>query len=261
MVGALVVSQMLPPDTLVKGGFGITLRVGDAASRTTEDLDVATRDPEALFDALNQRLRQGLGVIPARKPGKRDRIAFSGEAKRKTKRIPEGVIPAYAMQPYPVKLTYDSKGLSTIELEVGHNEIDALESFDEVPLPEDLEAVLNAMGISDIKPVRLLSIEQQVAQKVHALAFDHNDRAHDLVDLQVLWEQEDIDLQRTLSRCERAFRYRQNGDWPPPSDFSHLTDGGYKAALKETDLADQLQPNLILAKEWLKDIISRISAA
>lgn len=165
------------------------------------------------------------------------------------------------MQPYPVKLTYDSKGLTTVEVEVGHNEINALENFDEAPLPKDLEAVLHAMGISAFKPIRLLSVEQQIAQKIHALTFDHNDRAHDLIDLQILWTQSNFDLKRTLSLCERTFRYRKNEDWPPKSDFSHLTDEGYEAARKETDLAEVFQPDVTQAIKWLKDIITRISNA
>lgn len=261
LVGALVVSQMLPSNVLVKGSFGITLRVGDASSRATRDIDVVAQDAGELFHGINERLNAGLGIIPAKKKGRRDRIAFSGEVKPKEKWIPDGAIPEYVMQPYPVKLTYDSKSMCTIEVEVGHNEIDALESFDEVPLPRDLEAVLIAMGLSDLKPVRLLSAEQQIAQKIHALAFDHNDRAHDLIDLQVLWASGDIDLAKTLSFCRRTFHYRKNGDWPPISEFTHLTEGRYKAALEETDLFCEIKPDVIQAREWLEAIIDQISNA
>lgn len=89
LVGALVVSQMLPPNVLIKGGFGITLRVGDSTSRATQDLDLVSQDPDALLDALNQSLKQGFGVIPAKKTGKKNRIAFSGEAKHKEKGFPK----------------------------------------------------------------------------------------------------------------------------------------------------------------------------
>ncbi len=44
-----VVAQMLPAGTLVKGGIGVKLRLGEVGTRATRDLDVLARDREAFF--------------------------------------------------------------------------------------------------------------------------------------------------------------------------------------------------------------------
>ena len=61
LVGNVVVGQLLPPG-VIKGGTALKVRMGDAQTRFSRDLDAAREsgtDVEAYLDALDQNLRTG----------------------------------------------------------------------------------------------------------------------------------------------------------------------------------------------------------
>ncbi|WP_431310197.1 nucleotidyl transferase AbiEii/AbiGii toxin family protein [Litorihabitans aurantiacus] len=59
-----------------------------------------------------------------------------------------------------------------------------------------------------------MHLEHQIAQKLHAVTDPAYERAHDLVDLQLLWRA-DPDLPRLRDLCERTFDWRRRQPWPP----------------------------------------------
>lgn len=97
-----VIGQMLPPG-VVKGGTAMKLRLGEANSRFTPDVDSARRAGMSLddyIDELEQNLRQGWQ-------------GFTGRLVRKQPATPVGVPDDYVMEPFEIKLEYMGKPVKT----------------------------------------------------------------------------------------------------------------------------------------------------
>lgn len=195
-----IVAQMLP-DGAIKGGSALKMRYGGPCTRFTTDLDTATASDSADYATLlGSALQMGWE-------------GFTGRVVRKDPAHPNGVPAEYVMQPYDVKLSYLGKPWCTVPLEVGRNEIGAAESVDWVAL-SDAEEVFSRLGFSALEKVPLMSLDHQIAQKLHAVT-DDEDRVRDLVDLQLIMQYDDIDLASTRETCERLFAYRKRQEWPP----------------------------------------------
>ena len=84
-------------------------------------------------------------------------------------------------------------------------------------------------------PVPASRSEQQVAQKIHAATHPDSQRAHDLVDVQLLWHAgtdggQDLDLPLLVQMCRRTFDYRHTHAWPPAVALPELLDPAYQTA-------------------------------
>lgn len=173
LVANLAVCQMLPPSA-VKGGTGLKLRLGESLTRQTPDLDTAFRGNMQKFEAqLRENLAAGWGD-------------FTGAVVPGTPRAPESVPAAYVMQPFAVKLQYRNKSFTTVELEVGFDELEATGDLTETALSTELIDTFAALGLPRPNPVSVLPLHHQVAQKLHACTEPGSQRAHDLVDLQLM---------------------------------------------------------------------------
>lgn len=110
-VANTIVGQMLPPG-VVKGGTAMKLRVGEAGSRSTPDLDASRSHAISLDDYLDQlaeRLAAGWhGFTGAITPGRVPQ--------------PEGVPDDYIMKPFEVRLSYKSRTWLTVTFELGRDE-------------------------------------------------------------------------------------------------------------------------------------------
>ena len=139
LVSSVVVAQMLPAGTLVKGGIGIKLRLGEIGTRATRNVDVVTRDREHFLAHLSDRLRVGWGAVPASKgalkgnPEATSRLAFSGRVRPARQAGPPGVPPAYLMQPYNVTLQFMGTAWAAVPLDVAHDEIGGIEYAETTP--------------------------------------------------------------------------------------------------------------------------------
>jgi Nucleotidyl transferase AbiEii toxin, Type IV TA system len=111
----------------------------------------------------------------------------------------------YVMQPFELKLSYRHQSWLTLEFELGHEEIGSTENPTFV-LADELIEMFDDLGLPAPSAVPLLATEHQIAQKLHACTtpnrHDGNDRAHDLVDLQLLIETDPPD-QRVLPSVGR----------------------------------------------------------
>jgi hypothetical protein len=143
-------------------------------------------------------------------------------------------------------------------------------------------AVGAVLGFGDPAPVPLISLEQQIAQKIHAVTHPGSQRAHDLVDLQLLWRagtegEQGLDLPLLAQLCQRTFDYRRAHPWPPTgAALPNLLEPAYQAALEEADPGNLLpnepddgsvatpdvSPAVTLsdATGWLADRIAEIAA-
>ncbi|MGO1950258.1 MAG: nucleotidyl transferase AbiEii/AbiGii toxin family protein [Mycobacteriaceae bacterium] len=80
------------------------------------------------------------------------------------------------------------------------------------------------------KPVAIMRSDHQIAQKLHAATEQGSERAHDLVDLQLLVRGEDLDLNQVAATCARLFEYRRQQHWPPTLEAGKHWDALYAEA-------------------------------
>lgn len=276
-VCSVIVAQMLPAGTVVKGGIGVKLRLGEVGTRATKDVDVVAQERDTFLADLAERLDVGWGRVPSSKGAlKRDpdappRLAFSGKARADRQPQPGGVPQAYLMEPYKVTLHFMGSPWRKVPLEVAHDEIGGLEYADyDSDVPDQLAAIGRALGCGALEPVPLISLEQQLAQKIHAASAPDSDRAHDLVDIQLLWragtaDGQGLDLPLLADLCRRTFAYRNTHAWPPAASMPDLLQPAYERAREEADSgidpesgAPVLEPTLTRATAWLELRIAEI---
>ena len=118
-------------------------------------------------------------------------------------------------------------------------------------------------GFGDLHPVELVDLEYQIAQKLHAVTDPAYERAHDLVDLQLLWSAGPV-LLVLEGLCVRTFDWRRQQAWPPlplrPMDGWELA---YADARAETEVggATPVLPDITAAREWLTQVIKVIASS
>lgn len=108
--------------------------------------------------------------------------------------------------------------------------------------------------------VELVDLEYQIAQKLHAVTDPAYVRAHDLVDLQLLWNA-DLDLSSLHSLCARTFDWRRQQAWPPlPLRPMGGWELAYVDARAETGVGGTtpVLPDVTAAREWLAQVIKVI---
>lgn len=209
-VGVLVVTQFLAtltdnqgdPLLLVKGGVSLELRRGIPESRTSKDLDTVGRgDVVSAHDRLADAGAQGWEGFTA------------------TFTPPEAFeVPALASHAYrfTAKLAYLNKPFVSVPIEVSPVEAGNADAYDKV----NSEA-LSLVGLPNSDAVPCMTLPWQIAQKIHACtepteAPRTNDRAHDLVDLQLLEALlTDEPPDDTRSACIAVFAARGRHEWPP----------------------------------------------
>jgi hypothetical protein len=221
-IASTVVLQMVPHG-MAKGGGAIRQRVNEHNARLTTDLDYSLDegiDIDAFVDTFNERLNTGWH-------------GFSGVLKTLKKATPKGVPTEYVMDPFEVKLSYLRKPYRTVLFELGHPEVGSTDEPVE-RLGRDIAAIFTEVGLPTPKPVRVMSAEHQIAQKIHACTGpDAGSRAHDLVDIQILAAVEDIDYAAIAVIGPRLFSYRQRHEWPPTVVAHEGWDGLYASACED----------------------------
>lgn len=247
-VANTVVGQMLPPG-VVKGGTAMKLRVGESSSRFTPDLDVARAAHLSLDDYLAQ-----LG----------DRLAtgwagFNGTVSELEAASPEGVPDEYVMQPFEIRLAYQSRHWLTVPFELGRDEIGSTRR-EELRIAGDIVDLFTALGLEPPAPIPLLPIDHQIAQKLHACTAINpktggNDRAHDLVDLQIMEQEERIDLVAIGATSKRLFAARRSHPWPPTVVAYPGWATIYREAADGLDVLETVED----AVEWANGFIGRVA--
>lgn len=238
----VVVGQMLP-EGAIKGGSAMALRYG-RGTRFTQDLDAARVQPLTRFRSdFEDSLAGGWA-------------GFTGRLIEKSARRPAGVPTAYVMQPFEVKLDYQGRPWCTVKFELGHNEIgDADEP--EYQLADDLAQLFTEVGLEAPKPVRVVRVDHQVAQKLHAVSEPGSERARDLVDLQLLDKGEDLDMPQVRATCVRLFEYRRQQVWPPTIAAGEGWDTLYEAAVEDVDVLADVETGVV----WANAFVRRIAEA
>ncbi len=196
-VGVLVVTQFMEsltdeqgePLLLVKGGASLELRRGIPGSRTSKDLDTVIRgDMLAVHDRLADAGADG----------------WEGFTAVFTPAVPFEV-PGLDSHPhrFTAKLSYQGKPFVSVPIEVSPIEAGNADGYDRVT-----SEALTLVGLPASAAVLCMTLPWQIAQKIHACTAAAepprtNDRAHDLVDLQLL---EALVADEPLDQAKQACR-------------------------------------------------------
>ena len=207
-VASTIVLQMVPSG-VAKGGGGVRQRVNEREARLTKDLDFARptdMSVVAFVDAFADRLEVGWAD-------------FSGTLKVDRKAAPAAVPDEYVMDPFRIALRYRGKSYCSVLFELGHSEIGSGDRSVE-RLGTDIAEIFAEVGLPEPHPVRVMTAEDQIVQKIHACTCPSaegmpNARAHDLVDIQILAAVEDLDYGEIGRLGDRLFAYRRRHAWPP----------------------------------------------
>jgi len=122
--------------------------------------------------------------------------------------------------------------------------------------------MFSAIGLPEPQPLPVLAVEHQIAQKLHACTSVNpktgaNQRAHDLVDLQILDQEERIDMAAVDAVATRLFDARRGTPWPPTVRAYEGWDTIYAAAAENLDVLADVNA----AVEWANDFIARATRA
>ncbi len=123
---------------------------------------------------------------------------FTGTISANEQRRPEGVPDDYIMMPFDVRLSYNGRVWLTVLFELGRDEVGSTEAWD-LRMADDIVEIFTALGLPQPEPIAVQAVDHQIAQKLHACTCINpnggtNERAHDLVDLQILEQEEQPDL-------------------------------------------------------------------
>lgn len=268
MLCTLIVSQMLPDAVAIKGGMGVKLRMGESGTRATADLDVSTlRRGEEFEEAFRVSLAPGWGTVPATKGARKQdpdapgRVAFTADLKSRPLHDPGLAQPQYVMRPYRVTLSFLGREWGGLDLEVSDPEIEP-HAHTRRQIDGELIELSSRFGFGALQPVELIDLEYQIAQKIHALTDPDYSRAHDLVDLQLLWAAEP-ELDSVREFCVRTFNFRRAQEWPPvPLRPMDDWEPAYNLSREETEIdgGSLVLADIDSAREWLKQIITSINA-
>jgi hypothetical protein len=235
------------PLLLVKGGSSLELRRGIPDSRTSKDFDtVARRDIESIHEQLADAGETGWEGFTA---------IFTA---------PEEIdVPGMPVKPrrFTAKLSYRGQSFASVPIEVSTVEAGNGDQFD--TLTSD---ALGLVGVPADVAVPCVTLPWQIAQKLHAVTAvleqpKVNDRAHDLVDLQLL---EGLlpgaDLMPTRSACIEVFEARAQHPWPPTVAALPHWSAIYSRALEGLDHLE-LAGTADAAAEAVQRFVVRIDRA
>lgn len=238
-----IVAQMLP-NGVVKGGSALKLRFGDSKTRYTTDLDTArAADVDGYIDGLEDALAAGW-------------YGFTGRVIQRPPAKPKDVLPQYVMQPFDVKLSYNGKPWTTVQLEIGHNELGDADEPD-FGIASDIGLLFEKVGLPAPMQIPLMPLHFQIAQKLHGLSEAGSKRAHDLIDLQVIVRLGNVDYLKTKEMCIRLFAYRKLQAWPP---MIEANDGWGTLYADQIESLDVL-PTVDEAIDWANELIGTIDSA
>ena len=249
LVADAAIGQMLPPGVL-KGGAALQLRYGEGGARATGDLD-ATRpgdiELDAWLDAFEERLGGGWA-------------GFTGTLSPRSSKAPNDIPDDYTMRRFQIVLRYKGSEWTPVTFELTRDEVGGTAEPD-VRIGQRAVDLCAILGLPEPGPIRLLSASHQIIQKLHACtsvnATGENDRAHDLVDIQVLVREEQPDLADMRAIATRLFSSRRRQPWPPVVR-AHSTWASIYAA-ESVDLA--VLASVDAAVTWTNDLIRAIDAA
>ncbi len=142
-------------------------------------------------------------------------------------------------------------------LEVGFNEIGVADEAEMVVPADDIVELFTGLGFPAPSAIPLMPLTFQVAQKLHAVTQPGNDRARDLIDLQLMAGNAAIDYASLNAFCKRLFAFRKRHPWP-----SMVVKGPKWDELYDSQKGSlPVLPTVDEAIVWANDLITRTDVA
>jgi hypothetical protein len=181
-------------DYHLKGGAALELRFGDRA-RTTKDMDIGLPGSRRQrFLALERALALGF-----------DEFTFRAKVPHDLELVDTVRV--------DVAVAYRSRGFQTIQIDLGPTD----EPTVDLVAPK-IRGVAE-LGIPVTSPVRCITLDVQVAQKLHACTdprvVQTENRARDILDIVFLDMLGQVDPKAVQVACVRVFAQRAEHTWPP----------------------------------------------
>jgi Nucleotidyl transferase AbiEii toxin, Type IV TA system len=241
----VVLGQMLPG--VLRGGAALKIRIGPLGSRFSSDADLVL--PHALVpDSFEGWINNG------KKQWGQFRVSIS---RRKRDAQPEGVPPDYVIRTYTARIFYGDSEWRAVKLEVGRDEVGGFQQPAQ-KIAEEWAAYFGKIGLDDPGAVALFPYPEQIVQKLDGCTRPDkkgdNDRAHDLVDIQLILLDTHIAPSSLYDLARSTFAYR-NVSWPPTArQFPSW------ATLYAADAVDypEVVQDLDEAVRWLQRLIDEI---
>lgn len=198
--------QMADPDAtsqnFVKGGTGVLLRLGLSNGRATGDLDMSMGlDRAGISDLVTALEGITWGDF---------HVATVKELRAKTK---TKVAEEYRLKEFRVPLIYGASDWRTVRLEIARHEL----SLPDIPVEEFMDneiiELFETLGLPQPRPIRLMPVELQIAQKLHAMTETESERGHDLFDVHSLVVENEPDIAKLANAVARTFTYRGTHPW------------------------------------------------
>ncbi|RKQ84990.1 nucleotidyltransferase AbiEii toxin of type IV toxin-antitoxin system [Solirubrobacter pauli] len=226
------------PRFLVKGGVSIELRLGLRA-RATKDVDLVFRgDPPEMREALEEGLAQPFSGFTFRRKGEVGDIRDTGSRR------------------LLIQLSFGGRDWQTLQVEIARPEADEIEL---VPVAVSI----SDFGLEAPEQVACLSLRYQVAQKLHAVTEQPNDRQNlrfwDIVDLLLLEELLGEDLAPLRDAAVSIFATRGTHAWPPELVIPASWREPYARTAGEMDAS--LPAGIDEAAQRVRQMIRDIAAA
>ena len=234
---------------VIKGASNLELRLGTEFSRASSDLD-AVRFVE--LDDFRSRLEEALVTGWQ---GFTGRMIDRGE-------VGAPVPTAYWPHRFHAKLDFQGRPFSTVELEVASEEVGGLTVHELIDLDPVTTAWFDVLGFEVPGPIPVLPLAHQIAQKLHACTTPDdigwtNERAHDLIDLQLAVELFAGELAEIRDVAVRLFPARQRQPWPPTVT---VREGWANRYREEADGLDVVG-DVASAASWVNELIKHIDQA
>ena len=106
-----------------------------------------------------------------------------------------------------------------------------------------------------------MKLTHQMAQKLHAVSEPGSERAHDLIDLQLMARYSELDLAEVRKTCVRLFSYRRRHKWAPEIVAGESWRKTYEDAYATIADASCLLPSVDDAVAWANELIAKIDKA
>ena len=201
----VILGQTLPG--VLRGGAALKIRLGPFGARFSEDADlVLPHDlvPDSFEDWINE----------GKKEWDRFRVAIS---LRKKDARPAGVPPDYVVRTYTARIFYGDSDWRSIKLEVGRDEVGGYHQPDR-RIAVDWRTYFQKVGLECPEAVVLFPYPEQLIQKLDGCTRpdgkDDNERAHDLIDIQLILRDVNIKPSSLRDLAQSTFAYR-HVSWPP----------------------------------------------
>ena len=244
MMANAIVGQFLPYGAILKGGGSLRFRYGSSFTRNTKDFD-ATRhgDLDGFLKSLRSSLHDGW-------------CGFTGECKILPQASPMDVPFDYVMQPVEIGLKYRNNSWCRVDLEISHSEAGATESCDWVLPPAEVLEIFEELGFPSPRPVPLITLEHQLAQKLHGASGESvkNGRAHDLIDIQLIIAEGAVDLAKVKRICYELYRQRRKQGWPTFVSKHDGWDSLYDEKRRGLNVLDSVDGAIEFVNELIRKI-------